>query len=112
VSLPPEPVGEESLRDLLMRVIDNTKAYVRAEINLVKTTVSTKAGKAGPALGLLVVALLVIQASLTVLVVALGALLACWIGWPAGLGLAAVIGFAMSGILAWTAYKKLMGVFR
>jgi hypothetical protein len=111
VSLPPEPAGEESLRDLLMRVVDNGKAYVRAEIAVAKATASTKAGQAGPAAGMLMGALLVLQASLAVLLAALGALLACWLGWPAGLALAGVIGLAATGLLAWLGVRKLTKVF-
>jgi hypothetical protein len=112
VSLPPEPAGEESLRDLLMRVVDNGKAYLRAEAAVVKATASTKAGQAAPAIGMLAGALVVLQASLTVLIAALGALLACWLGWPAGLALGALIGLAVTGVLAWLGIRTLSKVFK
>jgi hypothetical protein len=112
VSRPLVPAGEESLRDLLGRVIDNLKAYLRAEVALVRATASDKAGKAIPALGLFAVALLLLQATLTVALVALGASLALWLGWPGGLALAAVIGLLATGLLGWIGYRKLMGAFR
>ena len=39
----------ESLRDLAARVIDNGKAYLRAELTLVRQTIATKAALIGPA---------------------------------------------------------------
>jgi hypothetical protein len=112
VSLRPGPAGEESLRDLLMRAIENGKAYLRAEVAVIKVTASTRAGQAGPALGLVVGALLIVQASLTVLIASLGALLALWLGWPGGLALAALVGLVVAGAIAWSGVKTLTGLFK
>ena len=100
---------EESLRDLVARVIDNTKAYLRAEANLLKQTASLWATRAIPAAVLIVIAILLTQAALTVLIAALGWALASWLGVPAGLALAAVITLALAGLLVWLAVRKLTG---
>ncbi|WP_420137039.1 phage holin family protein [Sphingomonas sp.] len=104
--------GEEPvpLRELAARLIDNGKAYLRAEVNLVKTTVSTKAGQAGPALAMIVVAILLVQAALTVLVAALGLLLARWLGLAGGFAVAAVAVLAIAGLLSWIAINRIKGM--
>ncbi|WP_294390715.1 phage holin family protein [uncultured Sphingomonas sp.] len=108
----PAPAGEESLRDLFARVIDNGKAYAKAEVNLVKVTVSTKTKLAVPAIGFFIAALLLVQAALTVLTAALGALIALWLGWPAGLAIAALLVFGTAGLLAWLGIKRLTRAFQ
>jgi hypothetical protein len=105
---PPRVIDEqESLRDLVARVIDNTKAYLRAEVALQKQRAATWAGRAGPAVGLLIGALLIVQASLTVLVAALGWLVASWLGPAGGFAAAALLGLALAGLLAWIAVRQI-----
>ncbi len=96
-----------SLRDLATRVIDDGKAYLQAEVNVVKQTVSTKVGQIGPAAALLVGALLLVQAALTVLTAALGLLLAQWLGSAGGFAAAALIGLVLAGLLAWMAIRRI-----
>lgn len=97
----------ESLRDLATRVIDDGKAYLQAEVRVVKQTVSTKVGQIGPAAGLLAGALLLVQAALTVLAAALGLLLAQWLGSAGGFAVAALIVLALAGLLAWIALRRI-----
>jgi hypothetical protein len=108
------PNGEEpaSLRELAARVIDNGKAYVRAEVTLVKATVTTKAGQAGPALALVVIAIVLIQAALTVLVASLGLLLARWLGLPGGFAVAAILVLLVAGLLGLTAMKRFKAILK
>ena len=98
------------LRELAARLIDNGKAYVRAELNLVKTTVSTKAGQAGPAVGMIVVAIVLIQAAVTVLAAALGLLLARWLGLPGGFAVAALLVLVVAALLVWVAVARIKGI--
>ena len=101
---------EPPLRELAARLIDNGKAYVRAEVNLVKTTVSTKAGLAGPAVAMIVVAVILVQAAITVLIAALGLLLARWLGLAGGFAAAAVIVLAGAAMLAWMAINRIKAI--
>jgi hypothetical protein len=109
----PSPRDDEqvSLRDLVARAIDDIKNYLRAEIALVRARVSTAGGKAGPALAFLILAIVIAQSALTILFAAVGALLALWIGWPGGLAVAALLALAVSGWLAWRAYRKVTRLF-
>jgi hypothetical protein len=105
------PREEAPLRDLFASVIDNIKGYVSAEITLVKVTVTTRAGAAIPAIAMLVAAVVLLQAGLTVLAAALGALFAIWLGWAGGLALSAVLVLAGAGLLVWLAIKRLAKAF-
>ncbi|WP_442678374.1 phage holin family protein [Sphingomonas sp. ASY06-1R] len=104
--------GQEPLplRELATRLIDNGKAYVRAEVNLVKATISTKAGQAGPAVAMIVVAILFVQAALTVLVAALGLLLGRWLGLAGGFAVASFLVLAVAALLGWAAVKRIKGI--
>lgn len=97
---------EESLRDLVARVIDNGKAYARAEVTLVKETVSTRVEQVRPVAIYLVVAVLLVQAALTVLIGALGMTFAIWIGPAGGLAVAAVLTLAIAGLLGLLAIAR------
>ena len=108
--MPPTlPVEEESLRDLVARLIDSGKAYLNAEVTLVKTTVSVRVAQAKPAAAFIVVAILLVQAALTVLVAALGMLLAQWLTPAGGLAVGAVLALLLAGLLGWMAARRLSG---
>lgn len=84
----PLPGDERPVGDIVNELIDNGKAYARAEVNLYKTMATAKAkGLAIPA-ALLFTALLVAQAGITALAVAVV------------LALEPVIGAILAGILA------------
>jgi hypothetical protein len=104
---PPEGEEPESLRELAGRVIDNTKAYVRAEVTLVKQTAVTKASQAAVPAALVVVAVLLLQAAITVLAAALGLFFARWLGSAGGLAVAALVVLAISGLLVWIAVNRI-----
>lgn len=106
--------GEEpaSLRELAGRVIDNGKAYVRAELTLAKATVATKAAQAGPAAGLILVAVVLTQAAVTVLAASLGLLLARWLGLAGGFAAAAVLVLLVAALLGWMAAKRIKDILK
>lgn len=106
MTLPVEVDEPESLRELVGRVIDNAKAYVKAEVTLAKQTATTKAGQAGPAVVMVVVAVLLLQAAITVLAAALGLLLARWLGPAGGLAVAALLVVVIAGLLVWFAASR------
>jgi hypothetical protein len=104
---PTEGDEPESLRELAGRVIDNTKAYVRAEVTLVKQTAVTKASQAAIPAALVVIAVVLLQAAITVLAAALGLLFARWLGSAGGLAVAALVVLAISGLLVWIAVNRI-----
>ncbi|WP_174273183.1 phage holin family protein [Sphingomonas bacterium] len=97
---------DQSLRALIARLIDETKAYAKAEIGVVKATAMAWVSPAKIAVPLIVVAILLLQAALTVLVAALGMTLAVWLGTAGGLAVGAVIVLAIAGLLAWIAISR------
>jgi hypothetical protein len=112
MSEPLRPVEDETLPGLVSRIIENLKAYIRAEVQLIKVTASTKAGLAFPAVGLFIVALVFLQVALTVFTLALGALLAIWLGWAGGLAVAALVALTVAGLFAWIGARRMTRAFR
>ncbi|HWI85866.1 MAG TPA: phage holin family protein [Sphingomonas sp.] len=106
--------GEEpvSLRDLAARVIDDTKAYLQAELALVRQMIAAKAALAGPAAALIVVAIVLVQAAVTILAASLGLLLACWLGLAGGFAVAAVLVLALAGLLVWAAARRIKDIMK
>jgi hypothetical protein len=98
--------GELSLRDLIARLIDSAKAYVRAEVALVKKTVEVRLDQAKPAAAFGIGAVMLVQAALVVLLMALGMGLATWLGTAGGLAVAALIGLLIAGLLVWLAIGR------
>lgn len=102
----------ESLRDLVARVIDNTKAYLKAELSLAKQTAATKAGQAGPAAAYILVAIVLVQAAVTVLAASLGLLLAQWLGLAGGFAVAALLVLIVAGFLLWLAVRQFRKIMK
>lgn len=98
---------EQTLRELVAHVVDDGKSYAKAEIHLWREIVLAKVGIIRPAAIALVVALLFVQAALTVLAAALGMALATWLGVAGGLAAGAVIVVLIAGILAAYAVNRL-----
>ncbi len=96
------PVGE-----LVHELIEDGKAYARAELGLAKAIASAKADAVKVPAILFVAAFLVLQGAINVLAVGVALALVRFIG-PLGAGLAAFLIFAgLSGGLAWLGVKKL-----
>jgi hypothetical protein len=102
----------ESLRDLVARLIDTTRAYLKAEIVLAKARVRARIGALLPVVALVLTGMVLAQASLAVLIVAAGALFARWIGWAGGLALAGLLGLLLGALLAWAGYKTLKDMIK
>jgi Putative Actinobacterial Holin-X, holin superfamily III len=105
----PEPDDDKPIGDVVHQLIDEGKAYAKAEVELVKLQALAKAGELKLPAVLLFGALLFAQAAVTVLAVTIAMWLAPEIG-PLGGGLIAVLvtGGTAAG-LAWLAVEKLKG---
>jgi hypothetical protein len=99
----------ESLRDLIARLIDNARAYARAEVAVIKKTVEVRLNQARPAAVFAIGAVLLTQAALVVLIAALGMALATWLGTAGGLAVAAILALAVAGLLVWLAIGRFTG---
>ena len=102
-------IQDDSLGELVTRLSESGKAYAKAEVELAKQTVLARVAALKPAVILVVIAILLVQAALTVLTGALGMLLATWIGAAGGLAAGAAIVLLLAGILVWAAVSKLKG---
>lgn len=102
-----EPGEERPIGEIVHQLLDEGKAYARAELNLARVTAETKAQAYKIPAILFFAALLFAQAAVTVLAVTVALALATLIGPLAG-GLVAVL-FAggVAGGLGWLGYARL-----
>jgi hypothetical protein len=100
---PPErPVGE-----LVHELIENGKAYARAEIDLAKAIAAAKGKALAVPAALFAIALFVAMAALNALAVGVVIALETFIG-PLAAGFVGMLIFAgVAGLLAWAGYNKL-----
>jgi hypothetical protein len=104
-----QPDDERPIGDVVHQLIDEGKAYAKAEVELAKATALAKAGQFKVPAVLLFAALLFAQAAVTVLAVTIALALAPQIGPLLG-GLAAVlVAGGAAGLLAWLGVKRLQG---
>ena len=102
----PAPPEERPVSDLVHQLVEDGKAYARAELDVAKAIASEKGRALALPAALLGAALLVAQAAITIVAIAIFfALLP-----PLGLFLAALIAFLLlagaAGGLAWFAVQK------
>lgn len=88
----------ESVRELIARLIDETKAYAKAEIAVVKATALSYIAPVKIAAPLIIGAILLLQAALTVLIAAIGMALATWLGVAGGLAVSAILFLIIAGV--------------
>lgn len=106
---PPEPGDEQPIGELVHQLIDEGKAYAKAEVDLARAQALAKAAALKVPAILLFSALLFAQAAVTVLAVTIALTLAPMIG-PLGGGLVAVlIAGGAAGLLGWLGVQKLKG---
>lgn len=96
---------EESIGGLFTRLVDDGKAYARAEIDLFRQVARHRAGRAKAGAGLLGIGIVFLLCALQALVLALVLGLATLIG-PLGAGLAICAIFAIFGLFAARAGAK------
>ena len=99
--------GDRSFGDLAGDLVDNAKAYARAEVDYAKAVATEKLKSLRVAAALLVVALFVAMGALNTLCIGIYVALARFLGPLAG-GIAAfVLIGAIAGLLAWLGARKL-----
>ena len=96
---------EESIGGLITRLIDDGKAYARAELDVFKQIARHRAARAKTGAGLLGIGIVFLLCALQALVLALVLGLATWIG-PFGAGMTIFAIFALIGLLAARAGAK------
>lgn len=104
-AVPGDP--EPSIGELASQLVDDAKAYARAEADLAKAIASEKADKAKTPLILMVSAVFVAMAALNALMVAIIVALAILVGPLVAAILAFVLIAAAAGIMGWMGYSKL-----
>ena len=95
-----KPIGE-----LFGRLVDDGKAYAKAELNLVRATAETKANAVKKPLALGAIAVLFVQAGVVVFGITIAMALATLIGPLAGGLVATTICFGIAGLLGWLAKR-------
>ena len=109
-NLQPAPIGPEEERpvgELVHQLVEDGKAYARAEVNLVKTIAASKGKAAAMPAALLGAALLFGIAAICALAVGVVIALAKFVG-PLAAGAITLLIFAgIAGALAWIAVGKL-----
>lgn len=103
---------EASLRELLARLIDSSKAFVQAELALVRKTMAAWAGAIKIGAALITLAIVLVNAAVIVLIAALGMALAGWLGMVGGLAAAGAIALLSAGVLIWLAIRCFKQVTR
>ena len=105
----PEPEEERPIGEVVSDLVEQGKAYAKAEIELAKAQALARVGELQVPAALLFGALLFAQAAVTVLAVAVALGLAPLIG-PFGGGLVAVLmAGGVAALLAWLGVQKLQG---
>ena len=99
--------GEAPIGELAGRLVEQGKAYARAEVGLVKAIATAKVDAAKLPAILLGTALLFVIAGVVVFCITIALALATLIGPLAGGLIATVIAFAIAGLLAYIGVKKL-----
>ena len=99
---PERPVGE-----LVHELIEEGKAYARAEIGLAKAVATAKAKAIALPAGLFLGALIIIQSAVSVLAVGTFIALLPLLGPILAAILSSLIFFGIAGALAWYGYERL-----
>jgi Putative Actinobacterial Holin-X, holin superfamily III len=104
---PGPPPAERPVGELVHELIEEGKAYARAEIGLYKAIAAAKGKALALPVGLFVAALLIGMTSLTALAVGVVVALATLIG-PLAAGFVGMLIFAaIAGLLGWYGYSRL-----
>lgn len=103
---PPQP-PERPIGELVHELIENGKAYARAEFDLYKTIAATKGKALVVPTAMFVVAFIFALAAVTALAVGVVLALETFIGPLAAGFVGALIFAAVAGLLGWAGYQKL-----
>jgi hypothetical protein len=103
----PGPQEERPVGELVHELIENGKAYARAEIGLLKAIATAKGKAVAIPAALFVAALFIGMAAINALVVGVVIALETFIGPLAGGFVGMLIFAAVAGLLGWAGYAKL-----
>jgi len=110
---PPSPGEEpESLRDLATRVIEDGTNYLKAELTLAKEEGISRVKEARPTILLFGVMLMLGQGAIMVFAIALGLLLAKWLGLPGGFLVAGVLMVGVMALIARNVVERIRKIIR
>ena len=104
-----EPEGERPIGEVVHQLIDEGKAYAKAEVDLAKAQALAKAEAYKVPAILLFTALLFAQAAVTVLAVTIALALAPLIGALGGGLVAVLVAGGAAALLGWLAINRLKG---
>jgi len=107
----PAPERERAIGDIAGDLVDEAKAYARAEIDLAKAIAADKAQSLKIGANLLVVALVVAFGAITALSVGIFALIATFLGPLLGGIVAFLLIGAVAGLLAWAGIATIRDAF-
>lgn len=103
--------AEESIGELIGRLVEDGKGVARAEIDYYRTLVATKVGEARAGLILGIAALVIALCSVTALLVGLILSLTPLIGPALATLIVIVVALALAGLLGWLAYRHVTRLF-
>ena len=106
-----EPENEESIGTLIGRLVEDGKGYARAEIGYYRTFAASKLGEAKLGLIFGAAALVIALCTVTALLVGLILSLATLIGPGWATLIVIVAALALSALLGWLAYKRILRLF-
>jgi uncharacterized membrane protein YqjE len=104
---PPPPGDERPIGEIVSDIVDEGKAYARAELNVAKAIAAAKANALKAPLVLLIAAVFVGMAALNALAVAIFVALAMVMSAPLAGILAFLLIGAVAGLLGWLGVNKL-----
>lgn len=102
---------EESIGELIGRLVEDGKGVARAEIDYYRALAATKVGEARAGLILGIAALVIALCSVTALFVGLILSLAPLVGPGLATLIVIVVALALAGLLGWLAYRHLARLF-
>jgi hypothetical protein len=103
---PADPGSDRSVSELVHQLVEDGKAYAKAEVGVVKAIASSKAGALAIPAALLAVAFLLAQGGINALAVGILLAIGAALGPLLGGILAFLIFMAAAGGLAWFAIQK------
>jgi hypothetical protein len=103
----PTPPPERPIGELVQELVDEGKAYARAELDLGKAIATTKAKALALPAGLLVAALFIGMAAINALVFGVVLALAKFVGPLLGGLIGMLLFFALAGAIAWYAVHRI-----
>lgn len=103
--------AEESIGELIGRLVEDGKGFARAEIDYYRTLAATKAGEARAGMILGIAALVIALCSVTALLVGLILSLMPLVGPGFATLIVILVALALAGLLGWLAYRHMARLF-